>query len=80
MKHELKTWPRYFQAIKDGIKNFEIRENDRDFKVGDTLVLKEYSPTINKFTGRKVTRQVSCILHGGQFGLAKGYCIMGLSG
>lgn len=35
--HELKTLPEYFELVRKGIKNFEVRKNDRDFKVGDML-------------------------------------------
>lgn len=35
--HELKLLEQYAQAKKDGIKPFEIRLNDRDFKVGDLV-------------------------------------------
>jgi hypothetical protein len=42
--HELKTWPECFQAIKRGQKTFDIRENDRNFQVGDILVLREFKP------------------------------------
>lgn len=35
--HELKLLEQYAQAKKDGIKPFEIRFNDRDFKVGDLV-------------------------------------------
>lgn len=38
-KHILKLNERYFDAVANGIKTFEIRKNDRDYKVGDTLVL-----------------------------------------
>jgi len=44
MKHTLKTWPEYFQAVLEGKKTFEIRENDRGFQVGDELELIEYDP------------------------------------
>ncbi|MBO5328152.1 MAG: DUF3850 domain-containing protein [Clostridia bacterium] len=40
-KH-LKIKPEYFQAVIDGRKPFEIRKNDRKFKVGDEIVLDEY--------------------------------------
>lgn len=40
--HELKLDIRYFDDVKSGKKNFEIRKNDRDFKVGDTLILEAF--------------------------------------
>lgn len=39
--HELKIEKPYFQAVKDGIKTFEIRHNDRGFQAGDEIILKE---------------------------------------
>lgn len=39
--HELKTEPKYFDAILHYGKNFEIRKNDRDFRAGDFLHLRE---------------------------------------
>ncbi|AYF99887.1 DUF3850 domain-containing protein [Lactococcus allomyrinae] len=41
--HELKLDIKYFDDVKNGIKNFEIRKNDRDFQVGDILELKKVS-------------------------------------
>lgn len=43
--HELKIEPRYFQAILDRKKRFEIRrEDDKTFAEGDVLVLREVIP------------------------------------
>lgn len=44
MKHELKIWPQYYARVADGSKTFEIRENDRGFQPGDTVILKEFDP------------------------------------
>lgn len=41
--HELKLDIRYFDDVKSGKKNFEIRKDDRDFKVGDILELRKIS-------------------------------------
>ena len=45
MIHELKVWPVFFAKFPD--KRVEIRKNDRDFKVGDVLNLREYDPGFN---------------------------------
>jgi hypothetical protein len=74
--HTLKTLPDYFRAVESGEKTFEIRKNDRDFKVGDILVLEEWTGA--DFTGRKISREVTYLLPGDQFGIADGYCIMGI--
>ncbi|BDU37170.1 DUF3850 domain-containing protein [Vibrio nigripulchritudo] len=37
--HEIKIESPFFHAVLSGDKTFEIRKNDRDYKVGDTLVL-----------------------------------------
>ena len=42
--HDLKTWPRPFQAVKLYAKRFEYRKNDRDYQKGDTLLLREFEP------------------------------------
>ena len=48
--HYLKTWPEFFQAVKKGKKKFEMRYNDRDYKVNDILCLQEYNPDIEAYT------------------------------
>lgn len=42
MIHELKLESEYFPMVGEGIKTFEIRKNDRDFRVGDILRLREW--------------------------------------
>lgn len=39
MIHKLKTWPEFFLALEMWRKMFEVRKNDRNFSVGDTLLL-----------------------------------------
>lgn len=44
MEHDLKIWPQYFEAVRDGRKTFEVRNNDRGFQAGDTVKLRNWSP------------------------------------
>jgi hypothetical protein len=44
MGHDLKTWPEPFAAVLSGAKRAEVRKADRNYSVGDTLVLREWSP------------------------------------
>lgn len=77
MVHELKILPKYFKDVATSRKNFELRYNDRNFKVGDILLLKEYEN--GTYTGREVKRKVKYILYGdGTLGLSKDYCILAL--
>lgn len=77
MTHELKILPEYFEAVVTYKKTFEIRKNDRNFNVGDKLILKEWYH--GRYTGREVERWVSYIYHGdGTFGLSEGFCVMAL--
>jgi len=66
--HELKTWPKFFQAIWDGRKTFEVRVDDRGFREGDVLDLREWDPEWNpgkgpddpeKYTGREIKAEVT---------------------
>lgn len=77
MTHELKILPRWFEDVKSGKKNFEIRRSDRNFKVGDTLLLKEYEH--GGYTGREIKRTIQYIYKGdGAYGLSEEFCILGL--
>ena len=49
MIHELKIWPQYYCRVADGSKTFEVRKNDRGFQLGDTVVLKEFDPKLERY-------------------------------
>ena len=75
--HELKILPKWFEDVQTNKKNFEIRKNDRNFEVGDYLILKEWHR--GKFTDRYVIRQIEYIYKGdGTYGLTEDYCVLGL--
>ncbi len=76
--HNLKCWPEYFKEIAEGRKLFEVRKNDRDYKVWDILHLQEYSPSTGNYTGQFIHMQVTFILDGGIFGVSEGFVVMSL--
>lgn len=76
--HNLKTWPKYFQEIWDGKKKFEVRKNDRNFKVGDKLYLKEWDPGKEVYLSRMLICKVPYILNGGAFGIDNNTVIMSI--
>lgn len=63
-KHELKTINPYFDDLFYGRKQFEVRFNDdRNFQIGDYLVLREYDTEKQCYTGAVVTAEVGYILN-----------------
>lgn len=77
--HELKTDPAAFHAVYCGHKTFEIRFNDRGFRVGDMLLLLETRHTGEemragaklRYTGRRLEKTISHIQDG--YGLQPGW-------
>ncbi len=78
IRHNLKTWPIPFQAVLDGTKTAEYRKNDRRYEVGDILLLEEYLPDKEYYTGRTIEVKVSHIVYGNQFGIPNDYCVMSI--
>ena len=62
--HILKTWPEYFQAALCGDKRFELRNNDRNFRSGDKVILQEFDRKEAKITGREKTFYIGYVLSG----------------
>lgn len=78
MTHELKIYPEHFKEVLLGLKKVEIRLNDRNYQVGDTLLLNEYNPNTRKYSGSQVTRKVDYIIRN-VAGLNYDYVIMQIS-
>ncbi|MBE9910012.1 DUF3850 domain-containing protein [Enterococcus mundtii] len=84
MIHELKILPEYFEAVTSGRKQFEIRKNDRGYKVGDVLNLKEVdyfheSITTDRFyyTGDSYKAEITYIT---DYAQKDGYVVLGIRG
>lgn len=55
-------WPLYFEAICSGRKTYEVRLNDRDYREGDAILIREYDPTDDSFSGRVILAQIGYVL------------------
>ena len=83
--HVLKSWQRFYRPILDGRRTHELRRNDRGFKVGDFLELREYDEMREAFTGRSCIAEVTSITSKeepcavSELGLNPDFCILSIS-
>lgn len=77
MIHELKILPEYFEAVTSGRKQFEIRKNDRDYKVNDLLILREYDLQKDEYTGKSYVVKITYIT---DYAQRDGYVVLGIRG
>ena len=85
--HILKSWPEYFKAIESGEQTFDVRKNDRDYKVGDTVDFCEYDQKNKRSTGPCLPAVITFVFDGSKDGipidtsltcpLNHEYCILG---
>lgn len=73
--HKLKTTQPYFDDIHSRDKFFEIRKNDRDFKVGDYLILILYDEKENKYKDSLMVRKITYIT---DYSQKDGYVVLGI--
>lgn len=61
MTIEKKIQPEYFEAVASGKKKYELRLGDWECQEGDTLLLREWDPKTQNYTGREVTKKVDYV-------------------
>lgn len=75
--HELKTVQPYFDAVVSEAKTFEIRRADRDFKIGDLLVLWEWDG--EAYSGMWALRVITYVMQDGrQFAVDPAFVVLGI--
>lgn len=75
--HSLKIEHGYFEAVLNGKKTYEIRRNDRGFKLGELLRLRELDAECNGYTGRFALAEITHITSDKRF-CKEGYVVMGI--
>lgn len=76
--HDLKTWPHQFRELRSGRKTAEFRKNDRGFCVGDYLVLREWIPTTERYTGECLFYEITNVEAAQEFGIPEDYAMLSL--
>jgi len=88
--HTLKTHPEPFSLVWCGKKQYEYRKDDRDFLVGDILILHEYDPKlvypdsengpggVIGHTDRWIVASIESATFGPDFGVKRGYAVMSI--
>lgn len=78
--HDLKCQPPGYGQIAAGVKPFELRYDDRGYRIGDVLHLREYDPRPDVgYTGFACDREVTFILRRSlQYPVPLGWVVLGL--
>ena len=75
MRHRLKITSEHFNSIWIHKKTAEMRFNDRNFQIGDKIILREIDE-LNNFTGNRIYIDITHILTGAEYGIIDGYCMI----
>lgn len=75
--HHLKTHPQHFALVCSGEKRFELRKDDREYHVGDLIILEEWEPEDRVYTSGTICAVVTCLLRGDPW-LQPGYVALGI--
>lgn len=73
--HNLKIKPKYFNDVVKGLKTFEVRYNDRNFKVGDIIVLEEFDN--RGYTGKYLNCEITYVMDDMEF-MKENYVVLGI--
>ncbi|GAB3519467.1 ASCH domain-containing protein [Emticicia fontis] len=76
--HHLKTIQPYFWEVSQENKTFELRKDDRYFKVNDEIYLHEFDPETKIFSGQIVKGIITYVLRNFA-GIQADYCILSVS-
>jgi len=76
--HHIKCERENYQDMLDGIKTFDVRKDDRYYRVGDLVWLEE---TIDgEKTGRQMSpKEIVYKFDGGIYGIERGFCVLQLA-
>lgn len=71
--HDWKIVPEYFVQLLDGSRPFVIIKNDKKYKTGDTVILKEWNGI--GYSGKEIHGKIRSLADDGCTGIEKGYAV-----
>ncbi len=79
--HELKCWPEFFEPAWRGLKRAEFRRDDRGYRTGDRLRLREWRPVVlgvgtGSYTGRELLVLVTHCASDSRTGIPAGWVVL----
>lgn len=77
MTHDLKLVQPHFNDVKSRTKTFEVRKDDRDYNVGDTLILRLFDSETQMYDGEFLMRKITYLLRDKQY-VKEGFVILGI--
>lgn len=78
--HTLKLHPEPFAAVVEGRKRYEVRNTtDRNYQIGDILVLREYIPETEMYTGEEVRVSITYMTPPGSYGLPENLAVLSIA-
>lgn len=75
--HVLKIKRQYFNDILSGQKTFELRKNERDYKVGEYIRFINSNGCAFPETNKHLFKIIYVLKNVPEYGLSNGYCIFG---
>lgn len=75
--HFLKLVEPHYTNVAYGEKTFEVRKNDRDYRVGDYIEFRSYDPITQEYTGEAIIKRIRYLLDDPEY-VKEGFVILGL--
>lgn len=74
--HDLKLDDIYYADSETGKKPFEIRKDDRNYKVGDTITLNRWNRITSEYMGESLERKITYMT---DYQQRHGWVVLGLA-
>lgn len=78
MEHKLRIDCELYPFLESGAKTCEFRRDDREYQREDILVLQEWLPTAQTYSGKEFRARITDVRHGGQYGIPDGYVVLSI--